>query len=149
MFSNWAHEAQQRSVFLFLLSDADAIACRTSAGTTAMCWRRASFLSQAGLLEAGKQQPGKLKNQWDWINEGSDDRDNEEILAMLFVLQSKGQFGKFRSVARLDSEPWLKRGYCESVAGEVNCITLWKMSAPGPVQSYSSGTSAESRSCFA
>lgn len=89
-----------------------------------MCWRRASFLSQAGLLEAGKQQPGKLKNQWDWINEGSDDRDNEEILAMLFVLQSKGQFGKFRSVARLDSEPWLKRGYCESVAGEVNCITL-------------------------
>lgn len=33
MFSSQAHDAQQRSVFPFLLSDADAIACRTSAGT--------------------------------------------------------------------------------------------------------------------
>lgn len=33
MFSNQAHEAQQRSVFPFLLSDADAIVCRTSVGT--------------------------------------------------------------------------------------------------------------------
>lgn len=33
MFSNRAHEAQQRSVFPFLLSEADAIACRTSAET--------------------------------------------------------------------------------------------------------------------
>lgn len=63
-----------------------------------MYHRRAS-LSQAVLLEAGKQQPGKLKNQRDWRNEESDDRDNKEILAMLFVLQSKGQFGKFRSLA--------------------------------------------------
>lgn len=35
-------------------------------------------------------------------------RDNEEIFAMLFVLQSKGQFGKSRSVAQLDAKPQVK-----------------------------------------
>lgn len=33
---------------------------------------------------------------------------NEKILAMLFVLQSMGQFGKSRSVAQLDAKPQLK-----------------------------------------
>lgn len=73
MFSSQAHEAQQRSVFPFLLSDADAIACRTSAGTAdrikAMCHRRASSLTQPGLQEDGKCQPGQLRSQWDWRNE--------------------------------------------------------------------------------
>lgn len=33
---------------------------------------------------------------------------NEEIIAVLFVLQSKGQFGKSRSVAQLDAKTQLK-----------------------------------------
>lgn len=70
MFSNQAHEAQQRSVFPFLLRDADARvqdfrSCRKGQEQYAVeeqapCHR---------LLEAGKQQRGKLKNQWEWRNE--------------------------------------------------------------------------------
>ena len=41
---------------------------------------------------------------------------NEEILAMLFMLQSKGQFGKSRSVAQLDAKPQLKH---------VVVVSLW------------------------
>lgn len=38
-------------------------------GSKAICYRRTSSLSQAGLLEAGKQLQGKLKKQWEWRNE--------------------------------------------------------------------------------
>lgn len=48
--------------------------------------------------------------------------DNKEILATLFVLQSKGQFGKSRSVGCKASAE--THGCCESVVGGVNCGTL-------------------------
>lgn len=48
--------------------------------------------------------------------------DKEDTLAMLSVLQSKGQFGKLRSVAQLDAKPWLKRDCYEPLA-PLLCVT--------------------------
>lgn len=57
-----------KSVFHFLLTDADAIVCKASAGTADRAGRNVlqknKLLSQAELLEARKRQPSTLKSLW-------------------------------------------------------------------------------------